>query len=202
MEWKDVSEAIGKYAPAATTLLGAASLIPGAGIVTGPAAMVVGALAKAFGTDPTPDAIHAAISADPQAATKIYQAEIDFKLASREQDIKELQEILGDKQSARGRDVAIRQGGRLNVRADIMLTGAFVCVVVICIVLATGSVDPSTAIGTFLIMAGTAFLKDIGTAFDFEFGASRIQVEQAATMAASSARKTELLSQADAIRPQ
>lgn len=86
MDWKDVTEAISKYAPGAQTLLTAASLIPGVGVVTGPAAVVIGALGKALGTDPTPDAIVQAITTDPAAALKLKQAELDYELSMEREE--------------------------------------------------------------------------------------------------------------------
>jgi len=116
MEWKDVTDTIKQYAPGVTSLLGVASLIPGVGAITGPAALAVGAIAKALGTEPTPDAIQQAIVTDPNAALKLKQADLDFQLAQqkedheheireRDQQLSELKVRLDDVKSARNMKV-------------------------------------------------------------------------------------------------
>jgi len=74
MNWKDIGETVGKYAP----MLGDLLPIPGAGI----AGKLIGA---ALGCDSTPDAIHAAIQADPQAAVKLAQIEADNRALLQQQ---------------------------------------------------------------------------------------------------------------------
>lgn len=60
MNWKDIGEAVGKFAPTLGTLLG------------GPVGAGIGSLiSAALGTQNTPDAVQQALTADPQAATKI-----------------------------------------------------------------------------------------------------------------------------------
>ena len=87
MEWKDVSDALKKYAPEAEALLGVASLIPGVGIITGPAEIAITAISKALGTDATPDAIVQAIATDPNAALKMKQAELDYQLQMKDKEL-------------------------------------------------------------------------------------------------------------------
>lgn len=73
MEWKDVAGVVGKAAPLLGSILG--SVVPGVGTAAGGA---VGAMiASVLGSENTPDAIHAAIAADPQAAIKLAQIEAD-----------------------------------------------------------------------------------------------------------------------------
>ena len=68
-EWKDVGRIAGAAAPLVGTLLG------------GPAGTALGGLlAAALGTENTPDAVHAAISADPGAALKLAEFESDNKI--------------------------------------------------------------------------------------------------------------------------
>jgi hypothetical protein len=69
MEWKDVASVLGKFAPLLGTLIG------------GPAAPVIGAMVGSiFGTEATPDAVKAAILADPQAALKLATFESDNRV--------------------------------------------------------------------------------------------------------------------------
>ncbi|CAA7621209.1 hypothetical protein [Magnetospirillum sp. UT-4] len=95
---------------------------------------------------------------------------------------------LADRQDARSRDVELAKVGRKNVRADAMVIVAFVAVVAIAALLALGKVDGNTAAGGFLISVGGMFARNIGTAFDFEFGSSR-----------GSEQKNMLLAQAPSI---
>jgi len=74
MQWKDVGKVVGKFAP----LLGNLLPIPGAGI----AGQLISA---ALGTENTPDAIHAAIKADPEAAIKLAKIEADNRVELQNQ---------------------------------------------------------------------------------------------------------------------
>ena len=67
MDWKDIAGMVGKAAPMLGTVL------------TGPlgtAVAVGGMIASAIGTDPTPDAVAAAIAADPAALARIRELEL------------------------------------------------------------------------------------------------------------------------------
>lgn len=66
MNWTDVSGIVAKAAPLVGSLLG------------GPAGGAVGGLvAKALGTDPTPDAVGEALKADPQALERVRKLEME-----------------------------------------------------------------------------------------------------------------------------
>jgi hypothetical protein len=180
MDWKDV-------------LKKALEIVPGLGIALAPVTggssavigSVVGALTKAFGLtdDAKPEDVMTAITTDPEARLKLLLADNDFKLKQKDQEIEELKIFMGDIQSARVRDTEIRKAGQQNKRADVMLAGAFIAIVVIAVVLGTKNIDAASAIGGFLLTIGGMFARNIGTAFDFEFGSSR-----------SSAEKTEMMS--------
>jgi hypothetical protein len=173
-------------------------IVPGLGIALGPLTggasipigMAIGALTRALGLtqDSTPEKIVEAMNTDPEVRLKLLLADNDFNLRKRDQDIDELRTYLLDMKSARDRDVSIRQAGQTNRRADIMLVSAFLAIIVITIVLAMTTISSSSAIGGFLITIGGMFARNIGTAFDFEFGSSR-----------SSLEKTELLARAQAL---
>jgi hypothetical protein len=80
LSWGDVGKAIQTVQPEADTILKIAGMIPGVGTVTGAAQLVVDGLAKAFGTDPTPDAITQAIQTNPDAAIKLKELETQVKM--------------------------------------------------------------------------------------------------------------------------
>ena len=68
MDWGDIKNVIGKAAPLLGTVVG------------GPAGGMVGSLlASAFGVQNEPDAIHAAIKANPEAAVRLREIELDDK---------------------------------------------------------------------------------------------------------------------------
>ena len=97
-----------------------------------------------------------------------------FQMAVLQQDGEFERMYLDDRKDARSRDVALAQAtGHTNRRADIMLTLAFLAVIVISCLLALGTVTPSSAVSGFLFTIGGMFARNIGTAFDFEFGSSR-----------------------------
>ncbi|MBI2313566.1 MAG: hypothetical protein HYU77_13785 [Betaproteobacteria bacterium] len=111
------------------------------------------------------------------------QFQHDFQMAVLKENTALEQLYLADRQSARARDVEVRrlnQGS--NTRADLMLISAFVAVVVIAAILALGQVDPGSAVAGFLFSVGGMFARNIGTAFDFEFGSSRGSKEKDAIL--------------------
>lgn len=198
MNWDDVGGKlveIGKNVPGGLKLLGGIMTATGIGAPAGAGMMAVGTLlAHALGTDNTPDALHAALSTDPAAAEKALEVEsnnrVQLQQILTQQAIVEMQEetkqqvaVLGDKQSARVRDAQIVQLGKTNVRADLMLLGAYLITAVIVMVMVFGKVDGGSAIGGVLILLAGKFAGNIATAFDFEFGSSRGSVEKSAVMA-------------------
>ncbi len=69
MDWKDIAGVVGKAAPIIGTILG------------GPLGGAVGGLvSSALGVDNTPDAVSAAIAADPTALEKLKEAELNSKV--------------------------------------------------------------------------------------------------------------------------
>jgi hypothetical protein len=97
-----------------------------------------------------------------------------FNLAVLAADTKLEELYLADRRDARARDVEVRKlAGGKNRRADIMLLAAFAAVIAIAALLALGKVSGADAVGGFLITVGGMFARNIGTAFDFEFGSSR-----------------------------
>ncbi|WP_260431119.1 hypothetical protein [Burkholderia stagnalis] len=72
--WGDVAAAVSKFAP----ILGNA--VPGVGTVVGAGVgLAASVIAKALGTDPTPDSIMTALASNPDAIVKLKQAEMDHE---------------------------------------------------------------------------------------------------------------------------
>lgn len=124
-------------------------------------------LAQSITGAQTPEAAVAAMRQNAELAQQL-------NLAVLAADTKLEELYLADKADARARDIAVRKidGGKNN-RADIMLVAAFVAVIAIAALLALGKVNGADAVGGFLITIGGMFARNIGTAFDFEFGSSR-----------------------------
>lgn len=176
MDLKKIADMAVDAAPGIAGILAAT----GVGAPVAGAVAALGALARAFGLgdNAKPEDIEKAIQQDPQAAVKLRVAEMDFILRKRDQDLEEMKSILLDMQNARARDVAIRQAGQLNIRADLMLVAAFVAIVAGWVVLYLGGnrVD-AILVGSITTVIGM-FARNIGTAFDFEFGSSRGSMEK------------------------
>lgn len=124
-------------------------------------------IAQAVTGAKTPEEAAAAMRANAELAQQ-------FNLAVLAADTKLEELCLADKANARARDIEVRKlNAGDNRRADIMLIAAFVAVVAIAALLALGKVDGASAVGGFLLTIGGMFARNIGTAFDFEFGSSR-----------------------------
>ncbi len=168
MTFNEVSKLVADAAP----LIGSAIGGP-AGLALGSAVKVLAGLFGLTKDNPTPEELATAIRQDPEMNLKLRQADYAFLMEMRRQDNTELDLKLKDVQNARGRDVSIQQAGKMNIRADLMLVCAFIIVALIAYLLAVGHVNANTGVGGFLIGAGGMFVRNIGTAFDFEFGSSR-----------------------------
>lgn len=183
MDWKDVGEKIVDIAPELGKAL--ISFIPGAA----PAIAAATAVCKVFNVPEkhpvdSPEAISNVLGhlqVDNDWKYKVMTASNDFNLAMRKIDVEELKMTLEDKQNARGRDSVFIQQGRENWRANIMLIAAFVAVIIITIILAYYTEISEIVIG-FLTTIGGMFARNIGTAFDFEFGSSRSSMDKTITL--------------------
>jgi hypothetical protein len=190
MNWQDVAKA----APTGLKLLGSALAMTGVGAPIGALVGGLGAIiGHAIGQEPTPDNVAAAF-ADPALQAKLMELQetnradlqkmlITRDIAAMTEEGREQAAILADKQSARLRDTALINAGKTNVRADLMLAGAYISVVVIVIALVIGHIDAGSAIFALLLMLATKFAGNIGTAFDFEYGSSRGSIDKTAMMA-------------------
>lgn len=146
------------------------------------------------------DQAQAALDAHPGLVAQLQEKMLEVKeradQRAHEQRLAELtivgQQIAGalqDVQNARQRDVEISRSGRTNIRANVMVGIAVLGVVAIAVLLALDRVDGASAAGGFLISVGTLLAGKVGTAFDFEFGGSRGQMEAQALLAGSSPSK-------------
>ncbi len=147
-------------------------------------AAVSAAVREVTGVDPSagPEAearAMAALERDAQAMAALKGRLAELSLA-------EAEALLADRADARARDVQIvKVLGRENRRADVMLVAAFSAVVGIAGVMfllslnkdAENSAMVNTLVG-FLTGIGGMFARNIGTAFDFEFGSSRSSREK------------------------
>jgi hypothetical protein len=137
---------------------------------------VADAVAEVAGVRPdTPDAAEAArrrLAEDPALTARLAE-----RLRGIEE--REFEAALADLADARARDVAIRRLGGGAGRADVMLGMAFLAIVAIAATLVwlmrQDGADPQLvgAIIGFLTGVGGMFARNIGSAFDFEFGSSR-----------------------------
>lgn len=157
-------------------------------VVGGPVGAVAGLggklLAKALGVDATPDAVAAAIQADPAKAATLAMAQLEHDkdmqalavqqaIAAGQQELDAEKARLADVADARTRDTVFISQQRENKRADIMLLLAFASVIAIVAMLILGDVDGATAVGGALLVLLGKFADNISTAFQFEFGSSR-----------------------------
>ena len=177
MDLKDVGKLVGSAAPMLGTLL------------LGPVGGTIGAmLASAFGCDSSPDSLHAAIAADPEAALKLATVESDNKVKLQGMMISHadnelaastaaIQADVDDRKSAREREVAVKDStpaalGWLVVGASVALGAAVV----------TGYVSKDPA------LAGIS-----GTVIGYVFGEAKQVLAYFFGSSTSAARTTELL---------
>jgi outer membrane lipoprotein SlyB len=106
--WKDIAGAIVSYAPVAGAAIGTLTGGPAGTAVGGAAGSAIKAIASLFGIktpDPTPQEIHDAIKADPEAELKLKSLDYQFQMAMREADRQEFQAGLDNIANARQRQV-------------------------------------------------------------------------------------------------
>lgn len=129
------------------------------------AAKVV-AVAKAItGTDDASNVVHV-LKTNPQALMEFQRAVADLAVTEERM-------VLADRQSARGRDIAMIQAGRGSLRADVMVVAAAMGLLgCLGALIYYHNQLPGEAVGIVSTIAGIfgACLKD---AYAFEFGSSR-----------------------------
>lgn len=179
MKWADIADVIGTAAPVVGTLIG------------GPAGGAIGGLvASILGVDAEPEAVRQALK-DPEAFVKIRELELAHARELQALAIKAEADRLRDIQSARARDVQVRQinGGR-NIRADILAVTAIAGLVGLCAALLFVDIPDGPARDVLLLLGG-GLLTLTKEVFSYEFGSSRgsaIKSEQLAQIKDASGR--------------
>jgi hypothetical protein len=167
MNWKDVGGYVKQYAPA----LGAAIGGPAGGAIGGAVSLIAGA----FGItdpEPTPDQVMAAVKADPQAALKLQEINTRHRERLEELALEGDKAYLGDRQNARARDLALQQTGQRNTRANLMIAGD-VLGLIVCLLIVFLVKDLPGEAQTLVVTFGSYFGLGLRDAHQFEFGSSR-----------------------------
>lgn len=163
------------------------------------------------------------LQADPVLKERLSMelARVDVELERME--LKREQARLADVQDARAKAIARREVGGDDLRGNLMLVAAFFAIIAIVALLILVKDIPPEVVG-FVIGIGGMFARNIGSAFDFEFGSSRgskskdakietqlVALQQAATervrdkqqelqeMKSFAARQNDLVQKADKI---
>ncbi len=115
MEWKDVGEAVKKYAP----MLGTALAGPAGGAAGTAVSLLLGAFG--LGDETKPDEALAAIQANPDMALKLRELEDKHQESLAQLAFQALQAQLSDVQNARSREVEITKAtGKRDVNLYIL----------------------------------------------------------------------------------
>lgn len=143
------------------------------------AGRVVDIAKNVAGTD-DPEQAQAAIERDPKLALQFQMAVMasraDLQKMYYADVADERTKSLEDIKDARARDIEIIHSGSWNWRSTAMLAMAYGGIIVISLILASHvylGLDPGGIVTGFLCTVGGTLLRNIGTAFDFEFGSSR-----------------------------
>ncbi len=186
-EWKDVGNAIAEFAPALAGVVGGAF---GGGAVGTLASSGVSVLLNALGlkSDAKPDEVMEAIKASPEAALKLKEAEIEFKVKMGEQRLEEVKANLADRGSARTREVEITKAtGRRDINqyilAWVIVSGFFGLTSLLVF-----KTVPQDSSGVVFMLFG-ALSAAFGGVTQYYFGSSK-----------GSSEKTELLAQAEGLK--
>jgi hypothetical protein len=158
-------------------------------------------IAETLGVEPTPEAVNTAIQEQPsdQVVEKLRAAEAVAEtrwpalaqiIAAHEKgETARLQAAVQDTVSARARDMEIRKlpgndgvPAGTNVRANVMLGGAFVSLLVIVVLLAVYRADLPDGIAAILGGLCGSLATMLTQAFNFEFGSSRGSSEKSNQM--------------------
>lgn len=189
MDWKDLAGGlIGSGAPILGKIIGGLLPVPGGSLIGEAAGNI---LAKALGVEPTPEAVNDALhndnsditiakikAAETEAAAK-WPALAEMAKAQHEAETVQFQAQIEDVKSARERDVNVRQlSGGTNTRANVMLIGAFTCLVSVIFGVLWFRASIPDGIAAILNTACGSLLTLLSQAFNFEFGSSRSSSEK------------------------
>lgn len=120
-----------------------------------------------------------------QKELKIELLRVDLELERIELDRDKA--YLADTQDARAISIERLKAGSSDMRANLMLTLAFVAVIAIIVLLITMDTSGNEAVMGFVLGIGGMFARNIGSAFDFEFGSSKGSKDKDAKMQLQSA---------------
>lgn len=101
------------------------------------------------------------------------KSKADLALARMNADLDAYRIQVDDTKSARDRDTQVRAISGTNVRANVMLIGAFVCLVMVILGVLFYRADIPDGIAAIMNTACGSLLTLLGQAFNFEFGSSR-----------------------------
>lgn len=139
---------------------------------------VLGIAGELTGADTSsPDGVEHAM--DILATNPELGVQLQTRMAELDNELTQM--YLADVQDARTRDIEMRKQGQTNTRADVMVVSAFVGVIVISVFLIMKT-DVTQPVMVFLTTIGGMLMKNISTAFDFEFGSSRGSKEKSNNM--------------------
>lgn len=161
MDWKDVGNVIGKAAPVLGAVLGGP-----VGAIAGAAGSLV---AKALGSESTPEAVNTAIQADPEALIKLRELEVQEQGQLLTWQWQQVQADLDNVKDARAREVAMAQAGKTSYATPIIATivtiGFFV---ILWLVLSRGIGTMGEAGGMLIGSLSTSF----GSVVNYYLGSS------------------------------
>lgn len=153
MNWSKLGEKIAGFAP----LLGAA--------VGGPAGGAIGSLvASAFGSENEPEAIMAAINANPEAALKLKTIELDNKTELQRIALETAKAEIADKQNARKENKHSKMPAILSAVLSLVIVGI--------IYLLFYTPVPEESKDVLFVILG-AVMKEWGGAMQYWFGTTR-----------------------------
>jgi len=165
MEWKDIGDAVKKYAP----VLGSAIGGPAGGAVGGAVSLLLGAFG--LGGDATPDDVSKLLT-DPASILKMKELEQTYQVELGRLALQHDQAYLADRQGARSREVDIVKatGSRdvnLYILAWVVVVGFFVLTGIM-----MWATIPAANIGPVNILFGALTL-GFGCVLNYFFGSSQ-----------------------------
>lgn len=146
-----------------------------AGDKAGDVAEKVATVAKAVTGEDDPDKAAVVLRQNPELA-------LTFKTRAAEIELEHEKALLADRADARARDVAIRQAGSHNRRADVLAFLACAGLIFCVWLIARESALPERAVNAIMFVAGV-FAAAVRDVFAFEFGSSRGSREKDALLA-------------------
>lgn len=144
--------------------------------VSNAAKLVVSAVKKVTGKDVSTKEdvveVKQLLQDNPELRNQLYielsRVDLELERIELERD----KAYLADRQDARNTSISRLQNDGSENRANVMLIAAFVAVVAIVALLIINKNIPKEVVG-FVISIGGMFARNIGSAFDFEFGSSK-----------------------------